>query len=399
MQLMRLLHNTFEKQLPGVHKTRLNNLMKASETLIRVNKLSLTALGRNLSEQNKPRSNIKKMDRLVGNKHLQDESILFYKSMTASLINEGSCPWIHIDWSCICSLTKLYFLRASLSMSGRSIVIYEECHPKKNENNHSVHKAFLQRLKNVLPPLVKPVIVTDAGFRALWFSEVLKMGWDFVGRLRNKNLICLANTDDWQLSKSLYQGANAKAKKLGRAILTEKLQVPVNLVLYKGKKKNRHKLKQNKKNSKCGRSKRYAKAHKEPWLLVTSLVTSAQETVKMYHQRMRIEENIRDTKCARFGFGLKESRTHSSERMKILLLIAAIATFACWVAALVTRQNGTASDYQAHSSKFKSVISSVYLGREALKRGINITGKKFSIFIQLLFDIVNYQKLEDTACS
>ena len=243
MQLMKLLHNTFEKQLPCVHKARLNNLMKASETLIRVNKLSLTALGRNLSEKNKPRSNIKKMDRLVGNEHLQDESILFYKIMSASLINEGSCPWIHIDWSCICSLTKLYFLRASLSMSGRSIVIYEECHPKKNENNHLIHKAFLQRLKSILPPLVKPVIVTDAGFRALWFSEVLKMGWDFVGRLRNKNLVRLDNTDDWQLSKCLYQGANVKAKNLGHGILTEKLKTPVNLVLYKGKKKNRHKLK------------------------------------------------------------------------------------------------------------------------------------------------------------
>jgi hypothetical protein len=54
-------------------------------------------------------------------------------------------------------------------MPGRSIVIYEECHPKKNENNHSIHKAFLQHLKSILPPLVKPVVVTDAGFRALWF--------------------------------------------------------------------------------------------------------------------------------------------------------------------------------------------------------------------------------------
>ena len=61
MQLMKLLHNTFEKQLPCVHKARLNNLMKASETLIRVNKLSLTALGRNLSEKNKPRPLTKRM--------------------------------------------------------------------------------------------------------------------------------------------------------------------------------------------------------------------------------------------------------------------------------------------------------------------------------------------------
>jgi hypothetical protein len=127
-------------------------------------------------------------------------------------------------------------------------------------------------------------------------------------------------------------------------------------------------------------------------------VLPGQKTVKIYHQRMRIEENIRDTKCTRFGFGLKEGRTHSTERMKILLLIAAIATFACWIAALITRQNGTASDYQAHSAKFKSVISNVYLGREALKRGFNLTDKQFSIFMQLLFDITNREERGSFIC-
>ena len=131
MQLMKLLHKTFKKQLPSIHQVRLTNIMNASETLIRVNKISLTALGRNLSNKNKTRSNIKKMDRLLGNSHLHKESLSFYRVMASKLINKGSCPWLHIDWSCICHLTQLYVLRASLSMSGRSIVIYEESHPKK----------------------------------------------------------------------------------------------------------------------------------------------------------------------------------------------------------------------------------------------------------------------------
>lgn len=52
---------------------------------------------------------------------------------------------------------------------------------------------------------------------------------------------------------------------------------------------------------------------------------------------MRIEENIRDTKCPHYGFGLKKSLTQSSQRMNILLLIAAIATFAAWFAGLFIR--------------------------------------------------------------
>lgn len=148
-------------------------------------------------------------------------------------------------------------------------------------------------------------------------------------------------------------------------------------------------------------NKRYIKAHKEPWLLVTTLYQSnemALKTVKIFRQRMRIEENFRDTKCTRYGFGLRESRSRSPERMKILLLISALATFACWLAAIITRQAGAASDYQAHSSKFKSVLSWVYLGREALKRGIKITRKEFSPLLLSLFHVVDKVKLEKALC-
>jgi len=400
MQLMKLLHKNLEKKLPFVHQVRFKNLINASETLIRVNKLTLTAIGRNLSHKTKTRSNIKKVDRLLSNPHLQDESISFYRTMAASLIAEGACPWIHIDWSCICSITKLYLLRASLSMSGRSIVIYEECHPKKKENNAATHKAFLNQLKAILPALVKPVIVTDAGFRAPWFAYIQTIGWDFVGRLRNKNQVSLDDKLTWQLSKSLFAGANGNPKYLGHGRLTETQQVPAHFVLYKGKKKNRHKLNVNKTRSRASKSKRHAKAYEEPWLLVTSLSSSSEapnEAVNIYRQRMRIEENFRDTKCTRYGFGLKESRSRKTQRMKILLLIAAIATFACWLAGLFTKQSGTAADYQAHSSKFTSVLSSVYLGREALKKGFYIVKKQFTIVLQLLFDISTQTQFE-TVC-
>jgi hypothetical protein len=86
-------------------------------------------------------------------------------------------------------------LRASISVTGRSIVLYEECHPKKKENNHIVHQQFLKNLKTILPDCAAPIIVTDAGFRAPWFKAVRQMGWHFVGRLRNKNLIFVEDTN------------------------------------------------------------------------------------------------------------------------------------------------------------------------------------------------------------
>jgi hypothetical protein len=88
---------------------------------------------------------------------------------------------------------------------------------------------------------------------------------------------------------------------------------------------------------------------------------------------MRIEENFRDTKCPHYGLGLKASLTRTPERMAILLLIAAIATWAAWLAGINTLLTGKASDFQAHSAKFTHSLSIVYLCREALKKQMLIT--------------------------
>ncbi|WP_173238328.1 transposase [Legionella antarctica] len=129
-----------------------------------------------------------------------------------------------------------------LSMSGRSIVIYEECHLKKSENNHATHQGFLNQLKKLLPQSVRPIIVTDAGFRVPWFQHILDPGWDFVGRLRNKNLVLLDTSPTGEFSHTFFCKLQ---QNLG--ILTEKGKVPSNFIVYKGASKNRHKLNKNKK--------------------------------------------------------------------------------------------------------------------------------------------------------
>jgi len=104
---------------------------------------------------------------------------------------------------------------------------------------------------------------------------------------------------------------------------------------------------------------------------VTSLPLTedvAKKTVNIYRQRMRIEENFRDTKCPHYGLGHKNSLSRSTVRMTVLLLIAAIATFASWIAGVFTTYIGKATDFQAHSAKFKSALSKVFLGGRPLKK-------------------------------
>ena len=73
MQPVKLLHKTFKKELPFIYKTRLNSLIDATTALLKGSKLSLTLLGRNISNKATTRSNIKKMDRLLANEHLHKE--------------------------------------------------------------------------------------------------------------------------------------------------------------------------------------------------------------------------------------------------------------------------------------------------------------------------------------
>lgn len=390
MRLHKLLHKMFEKELPSVHKTRLNTLMDITQTASYTNKLYLTGLGRQLINDNTTKSNIQKVDRLLGNEHLHKERAKYYQVINQRLINENSRPWIHIDWSCINPVTNLYVLRASLSMQGRSIVIYERCYTKKQENNHTTHMQFLNELKKLLPESIQPIIVTDAGFRGPWFTYIKQLGWDFVGRVRNKNSIKMDGSIEWELSSAYHGQAKGIPTYLGCGLLTKKGRIPTYFVLYKRLTLGRHKLNLNKSKSKSGHTKRHQKSHDEPWLLVTSLEEAKDNPlwiVNIYKQRMRIEENFRDTKCAYYGLGLKHSLSQTPERLNILLLIAAIATFAAWLAGLFTMMQGKASHFQAHSAKFKKVLSIVFLGREVLKRGVSLTLQQYLNTLLLLFQL------------
>jgi hypothetical protein len=38
------------------------------------------------------------------------------------------------------------------------------------------HKAFLVKLKTIIDDDVKPIIVTDAGYKTTWFRDVIALG-------------------------------------------------------------------------------------------------------------------------------------------------------------------------------------------------------------------------------
>ena len=70
------------------------------------------------------------------------------------------------------------------------------------------------------------------------------------------------------------------------------------------------------------------KAYKEPWLLVSSLPQVhdyATKIAKCYNARMQIEESFRDQKSHTYGLGSEDHKTYKIERLKALILLAALA--------------------------------------------------------------------------
>ena len=81
-------------------------------------------------------------------------------------------PIILVDCSDVREQLRIITLRASISVQGRSVTVYERTFLFEDDNAPHSHNAFLAELANVLPQCCCPFIVTDAGYRNTWFREV-----------------------------------------------------------------------------------------------------------------------------------------------------------------------------------------------------------------------------------
>ncbi len=107
-------------------------------------------------------------------------------------------------------------------------------------------------------------------------------------------------------------------------------------------------------------SRQNARREQEPWLLASNLPQpqwTARQIVGIYRKRMQIEEGFRDVKSLRFGFAFDLHRTRCPRRIEILLLIAALACYALYLAGLRARTTGQSRRLQSNSVRHKPVLS------------------------------------------
>ena len=189
-----------------------------------------------------------------------------------------------------------------------------------------------QWLTGLLPPCAQPpIVMTDAGFRNPWFRLIAAQGWQWLGRVRNRDFVKQPDAADWLPAKHLYGQARAVAADLGAYETVRNRPLRCRLVRVKHAPKGRKHCYPSGKEQNNSTARKIASRYREPWLLSCSPSLghlSAEAIVRLYAQRMRIEEEFRDTKNIVLGAGLSLSRSQGQQRLQALLLIGHIAQMA-----------------------------------------------------------------------
>jgi len=218
---------------------------------------------------------------------------------------------------------------------------------------------------------MRPIVVTDAGFRGTWVRLVQAQGWDWVGRIRNRTLVQQAERETWMPCKQLYAVATTRPTTLGEVQLVRSHPLRCTLHLVCHPAKGRRHTSVFGQPVRSAHSCKQATRAREPWLLASSpslRTCPAKRSLQIYRQRMQIEEAFRDLKSERYGLGFVATHTRTPRRLAILLVIGALALFVLWLVGQAAVQQHRHYSYQANTMKRRLVLSVLSLGRYILSR-------------------------------
>ena len=372
MRASEVLQKCLGDALNSMHALRSRLLLRAVEATIHGRRLTLMDLARSWPGAERIRAPLKALDRLLGNRHLYAERRHIYTAMTRWLVRSKQ-PVIVIDWSDLKQDRSWHLLRAAIPVGGRTLPILDMVLPGGKQGSPKVEKQFLQRLAEVLPDDVRPIVVTDAGFRAPWFRAVEAMGWQWLGRLRNTTYLKPSDAPNepsqWIPCKAMYELAKQAPRDLGLMDIVRSAPLTARVVLHAKPPKGRKHRNQQGVPARNSNSRKHAQREREPWLLMASpnLSLSARQLVTLYARRMQIELSFRDLKSHRYGQAFEDSLTRKGERIEVLLLFSALAALATWLVGMTCEASGIDQWLTPFRSK-RRLYSIMRLGREALVR-------------------------------
>lgn len=353
-----------------MHAARYRALNDVAHAAVIGGMLSLTGLALCTARPIALRHRVKCVDRLLGNPHLHAQRLALYAAVAQQWLTGLPQLLIVVDWSSLTADMHWHWLRASVVVEGRSLTLYEEVHPRCHLASLAVHRRFIERLALLLPPsALPPIVLTDAGFRNPWFRLLAQRGWCWVGRIRNRDFVRPAPQAPWFPAKQLYQRATVQAQDLGTYDTVRNNPLVCRLVLIKNPPTGRKCRYPSGKERRDTSMRTIALRNREPWLLTCATPLdhlSAQSIVNLYAQRMRIEQQFRDTKNVVLGMGLSHNRSTGAERLQALLLIAHIAQLALRLIGETAKAQQLELQLMSTGRKDRAEISVMTLARRVI---------------------------------
>lgn len=361
----------------SIHKARVAAVFAAVAALVRGGEIALSRLGRAIATGTTVKHGIKRIDRLYGNEHLLADRHLFYRGIAHGVLSGQPRPVVLVDWTEVGGGMRV--LAAAVPCSGRAVIIYAETHPLRLYANPRVEARFLRKLREVLPPAVCPIIVTDAGFRAPWIRQVAKMKWDYVARIRGRAYVRSIPGGEWIRFDELYPLARLRAKDLGRWWVTRYQPYACRIVVIR--KLRRRWRAAERRLALDTRVRQEVEGAREPWVLATSVeIMDAEKIAATYAKRMQIEETFRDAKSTRFGWAMEAACTARAERVEVMVLVAALASLLVLMIGISAESAGVHRDFQANTIRTRRVLALTTLGRLVLLRELSAGPPSWSEF-------------------
>lgn len=334
MHATAMVQRFLDRHVGSMHGSRRRLLADVVSAVLRGHWISLSRLGQGLAQAISVKSAIKRVDRLVGSARIALEAQQIGAALLSCLARMSSTLVIAVDWSAASPGGAFVELRAAVTWlgAGRALPVYQQVYPVQQLGDPQAEKAMLQTLREWMPPGVTVIVITDAGFRRPWFIQVEKLGWAWIGRVR-QGVSLSQDRINWMPVAEWFAKAKTQARRIEQCWLAKKRPMACAMVLYRRARRGRQQwgVQGSPNQSKAAREARVRE--REPWLLVHSPQLSdlrADEIVSLYARRMQIEESFRDSKSPTFGMGFRIGRSRSAERLQALLLIATLAAFMLW---------------------------------------------------------------------
>jgi hypothetical protein len=273
-------------------------------------RVSQADIGRSMRTQTLAKYNIKRVGRFVSNDRVNiAEGCRGLIALAAKAA--GRCLVIAVDWV---DVGPYKVLKAAVPLRGRAVPILFAVYPKWKlwKSQNSFEEGFFRLLATLLPAKTWAIVVADAGFpRADLVPVFSELGMNHVIRANTGACFSSDRFGGRLFEHGVKEGGH---RDLGWGRYTKTRPVERRVIV------------------------RWERGYEDPLVLGTDLLWNWRKVVEVFKRRMMIEELFRDEKNIRYGWGLRQLKVSTAERLERMLLVLAFAYLLLLVIGLVCRE-------------------------------------------------------------